>query len=303
MNFEELGLKKLISTHYTGFTGKVAYKLELTKYNQEPVRTDLIGNGDFSSEECIDFLKEVDIVVTNPPFSLFREYIKLLINYNKKFLIIGSKNAITYREFFPYLKNNQIWIGQNNVKQFMQPDGSFKNFGNICWYTNLSFKKEFNNLQLSKLYYNSEGNPSKDSLSFYKNYDNYDAINVNKVSDIPIDYYGVMGVPITFLDKYNPSDLQFVNLKSKYIDGNLASYFDILGLTHGSYEFGIGPIKKYLNPLQHNKDGKTVNGSKANTRACFISDDVSGTYYTADNVDGLLKFCYARLLIRRKVVD
>ena len=135
-------------------------------------------NGDFRSPESIELLKEADIVVTNPPFSLFREYIAQLMEYDKKFLIIGNKNAITYKEFFPLLKDNKAWIGYNNVKEFRQPDGSMKKFGNIGWYTNLDIKKRHEEIVLYKKYTPEE----------YPKYDNYDAINVDKVSDIPHKY-------------------------------------------------------------------------------------------------------------------
>lgn len=235
LNFNELGLKKLISTHYTGFTGETAYKLELTGYGQEPIKIDLIGNGDFASEECIELLKEADIVVTNPPFSLFRDYVKLLMDYDKKFAIIGNKNAITYKEFFPYLKDNQIWIGQNNVKEFVQPDGTVKKFGNIGWYTNLSLKKPNNKTMLWRRYYDDSGNPTVDALERYQKYDDCEAINVDKVADIPIDYYGIMGVPITVMDKYNPSDTGIPKFNGVSLEGDLATYFDVVGVfNHGS---------------------------------------------------------------------
>ena len=318
LNFNELGLKKLISTHYTGFTDEKAYKLEMTKYGQEPIRTDLIGNGDFASEECVELLKEADIVVTNPPFSLFRNYIKLLMDYDKKFVIWGNLNAITYKEFFPYLKENHVWLGMiaNKTCYFRLPDHyerwdekytnekadghKYGKVPSITTYTNLSLKKPNYKTTLWRRYYDDNGNPTADALERYQKYDNYDAINIDKVTDIPIDYYGIMGVPITFLDKYNPSDTDVPEFNGVSLEGDLAAYFDVLGLTHGRTEFGIGPSKKYKNPLQHNKNGDVVNGSKANTRACILSEDTSNIYYTADNADGPLKICYARILIKRK---
>ena len=166
------------------------------------IKTPLKGNGDFRDEESLNLLDECDIVVTNPPFSLFRVYIAVLMEYQKKFLVIGNKNAITYKEFFPLLKDNKVWIGCTNVKEFLQPDGSIKKFGNIGWFTNLDVAKRHENLVLWKNYTPKE----------YPKYDNYDAINVNKVSEIPCDYNGVMGVPITFMDKYNPEQFEIIGM-------------------------------------------------------------------------------------------
>lgn len=204
LNFAELGLKKLISTHYD--REGIAYKMEYTGGDDNNieigVKTSLEGNGDFRNKECIDILDKADIVVTNPPFSLFREFVAMLMEHDKKFLIIGSQNAITYKEFFPLLKDNKVWLGCNSVKEFIQPDGSIKKFGNICWFTNLDVAKRHEKLILWKTY-----NPEE-----YPKYDNYNAIEVSKVSEMPVDYDGVMGVPITFLDKYNPEQFEIIGL-------------------------------------------------------------------------------------------
>lgn len=208
LNFDFLGLKKLIATHYDA--EKQSYKLEMYR-DDAGVHTDiktLQQNGDFRSPECIELLKQADIVVTNPPFSLFREYVAQLMEYDKKFIVIGSQNAITYKEFFPLLKGNEVWMGYNYVKEFKQPDGTVKKFGNICWYTNLDIKKRHDEIDLVEKY-----SPDK-----YPKYDNYDAIEVSKVLDIPEDYDGVMGVPITFLDKFNPEQFEIVG-----ISGSLAN--------------------------------------------------------------------------------
>lgn len=200
LNFDELKLKKLLATHFD--KEKPSYKLEMWRDEtgvHSGIKT-LRQNGDFRSEESIELLKEADIIVTNPPFSLFREYIAQLMEYNKKFLIIGNKNAITYKEFFPLLKDNKVWIGYNSVKEFKQPDGSIKKFGNIGWYTNLDIDKRHEDITLWKTYNEKE----------YPKYDNYDAINVDKVANIPIDYNDVMGVPITFLDSYNPEQFEIL---------------------------------------------------------------------------------------------
>ena len=237
------------------------------------VEKELRGSGDFREEECLAYLKEADVVVTNPPFSLFREYVAVLMEQNKKFIILGPNNAITYKEFFPLLKDNEVWLGYNSVHEFAQPDGSFKKFGNIGWYTNLDIQKRHENLILYRNY-----NPEE-----YPTYDNYNAIEVGKVSEIPCDYDGVMGVPITFLDKYNPDQ------------------FEILGINAGRNEFEVRPIKKYINPIQHNKDGTTTNGSKANTRSTLlVNGQFDGIYYTADNTDKPFTTTYARIFIRRK---
>lgn len=204
LNFAKLGLKKLISTYHD--KTKPVYKMEYTGGNDDDTSvgtiTYLNGDGDFRSEECLDILDETDIVVTNPPFSLFREYVATLLQHDKQFLIIGSKNAITYKDFFPLLKENKIWIGYNMVKEFRQPDGSIKKFGNIGWYTNLGIAKRHEKLILNETY-----SPVKHQM-----YDNYDAINVNKVSDIPCDYDDEMGVPITFLDKYCPEQFEIIGI-------------------------------------------------------------------------------------------
>ena len=196
-NFQKLGLKKLITSGLKNDgTGVVAIQTgdDIDIYD---------GNGDFRSEECIEFLKEADIVVTNPPFSCFRQYVAQLMQYGKKFLIIGNNNAITYKEIFPYIKNNELWLGITPVKDFIQPNGEIKKFGNICWFTNLEHKKRNEELILYKHYSPTE----------YPKYENYDAIEVSKVAEIPMDYEGVMGVPISFLNKYCPNQFRIVKFR------------------------------------------------------------------------------------------
>lgn len=210
MNFEFLGLKKLISTHFS--TTGSSYKLELMydinndgKIDKlDTIKTPLIENGDFRSVECIKILEECDIVVTNPPFSLFREFIQLLIEYDKKFLVIGNMNAVTYKEVFKLIQENKIWLGVNSPKKFIQPDKTIKEFGNILWFTNLEHKKRNEELILFRSYYGNE--------TGYTKYDNYEVIEVSKVKDIPKDYDGIMGVPITFLDKYNPTQFDILGV-------------------------------------------------------------------------------------------
>ncbi len=202
LNFSALGLKKLISTHYD--KTQPTYKMEYTGGNDNDievgVKTSLEGNGDFRNQECLDILDEADIVVTNPPFSLFREYVAILMEHEKKFLIIGSLNAVKYSECFPFIMNNQMWLGNNNVHNFMQPDGTVKKFGNINWYTNLDFAKRHEKIILWKEYNDKE----------YPKYETYDAIEVSKVTNIPVNYNGIMGVPISFMSKYNPEQFEIV---------------------------------------------------------------------------------------------
>lgn len=208
-NFELLKIKKLITTGYKedGHGVVLEYNGDIDgdfMVGDDEVKvTELKGNGDFRSEECIEYLKQADIVITNPPFSLFREYVKQLMDYDKKFIIIGSQNAITYKEIFPYIKDNKLWLGYNFVKSFIQPNGEVKKFGNILWYTNIPHDKRNWPMDFYRTY----------KPELYPKYDNYDAIEVSKVADIPMDYMGVMGVPITFLTKYNPEQFQIVGFR------------------------------------------------------------------------------------------
>ena len=209
LNFSALGLKKLISTHYD--KTQPTYKMEYTGGDDNDievgVKTPLEGNGDFRNQECLDLLDETDIVVTNPPFSLFREYVAVLMEHEKKFLIIGNKNAITYKEFFPLLKDNKVWLGCTNVKEFLQPDGSIKKFGNVGWFTNLDVAKRHEKLILWK-HYMPEEYPSFDELP--------NVINVGKVAEIPADYDGLIAVPITFFDKFNPDQFEIIDGLNRY---------------------------------------------------------------------------------------
>lgn len=198
--FEAWSLAKLVSTHFAN--GSPSYKQEYTGKENPVVTTPLIGDGDFRSPECVEILKEADIVVTNPPFSLFREYVAQLVGYKKQFLIIGNHNAVTYKEVFPLIKDNLVWLGVSpRSMTFKQPDGSMKDV-NACWFTNLPHKKRNEEIILFRTYIGNE--------HLYPKYDNYDAIEVSKVVDIPVDYEGVMGVPITFLEKYNPAQFEIV---------------------------------------------------------------------------------------------
>lgn len=234
LNFEQLGLKKLITTCYKNcdadlfskHTAENGISLEYTgdrKNNRVPNPDEigihkLKGDGDFRSEECIRLLDQADIVVTNPPFSLFREYVAQLVGYGKKFLIVGTWNAITYKEIFMLIKQDKLWIGVNSNRSFsgfIVPDhyplhgteARIDENGNrivstntTCWFTNIDNKKRHEDLILYKTYSPEE----------FPRYDNYDAIEVSKTADIPIDYRGVMGVPVTFLDKYNPEQFEII---------------------------------------------------------------------------------------------
>ena len=219
--FEDWGLKKLISTGYKESGHGVMYVYDGDKNgNLVPDRsewkiTELQGNGDFRSEECVELLKQADIVVTNPPFSLFREYVSQLVEYGKEFLILGNNNAITYKEIFPLIMQNKLWLGyaDNKTMEFVLPDSyekwdrieDGKKIGKvpaISWFTNLTHSKRNRPLDLVQKY----------DPRYYPKYDNYDVIECSKVMDIPVDYDGVIGVPITFLGKYCPTQFRIVGI-------------------------------------------------------------------------------------------
>lgn len=239
-NFEKLGLKKLIATCYKSqevdlFSQNDKEQAIYLEYNgdkngnfvpdpNEIGIKPLKGDGDFRSKESIDLLTQADIVVTNPPFSLFREYVAQLMEYDKKFVIVGSQNAVTYKEVFQYFKDNKIWVGyKSGDMEFKVPDHyeeretrfrqdetgqKWRSLGNICWFTNLDISKRHEDLILYKTYNSEE----------YPTYDNYDAINVNKVAEIPMDYKGSTGVPITFLDKYNPDQFEILGIDRPLVE-------------------------------------------------------------------------------------
>lgn len=263
MNFEHLGLKKLIATHYKDanlFTNEQPYRLEYygTKKgtnmpNPKDFIVKMLSDGDFRSDECIELLKEADIVVTNPPFSLFREYVSQLVEFEKKFLILGDQNAITYKEIFKLIKEDKLWFGYDNggTKWFQVPDEynidtesrkkvingkKFFSMGRIMWFTNLDTEKRHQELVLYKKY----------NSIVYKKYENFDAIEVSKVTDIPMDYEGVMGVPVTFLDKYNPNQFEILWTTDRGGDGMLNK----IKLPHTRYDApvveGKGLYKRIL---------------------------------------------------------
>lgn len=230
----------------------------------------LKGDGDFRSEECIEYLKQADIVVTNPPFSLFREYVAQLIEYEKKFLIIGNQNAIGYREIFPLIKTNKLWLGngfRGNVGFFESPyqdyavssqhkEGLIRVSG-VMWFTNLDLQKRHEIMILYRKY----------NIDEYLKYENFDAINIDKTSDIPKDYAGVMGVPLTFMDKYNPEQFEIIGL----------------GISNSGIEAGVKPYKP-----EHKKYRKEVQKRGA----------VDGDLYMM--IDGIVTVPYTRILIRNK---
>ena len=197
-NFKELELKKLIVTGYVkNGNGKCSI------YDGEKATDyDLLGDGDFRGDECVDMLQKADVVITNPPFSLFREFIKVVVDNDKDFIVVGSKNAIAYKDVFPLIMNDEMFIGAKEPNNFITPLGETKLINGLSrWFTSFNVR-ENDYLELTKEYNESE----------YPKYDNYDAINVNKTKDIPKDYYGVMGVPVTFLDKYNPKQFEILGL-------------------------------------------------------------------------------------------
>lgn len=221
--YTKFGLRKMIATHYNK-DGSPSYKLEwegekLKGDTINLISTPLEGNGDFRSPECIELLKEADIVVTNPPFSLFREYVALLEEYHKQYVIIGSKNAITYKEIFPLLRDGKMFIGYNAGHGTMRfatvPNGKPERSVPSYWYTNLDLRKRHEPLMLTKNYHGNE--------SRYPRYDNYDAIECGKVDYIPQDYYDVIGVPITYMAHHCPAQFEIVGLMSgsrSFIGGN-----------------------------------------------------------------------------------
>lgn len=306
-NFEKLGLKKLITTCYKSaerdlFSRNDSAQAIWLEYdgdkdgNNVPDPEEiginyLRGDGDFRSAESIELLEQADIVVTNPPFSLFREYVTQLVEHDKKFLILGNKNAVTYSEIFPLIRANKMWVGHTpmgtemlfNVteefgrelvesgkdRKYTIVDGVVKGRSQACWFTNMDFAKRHEDLILYRTY-----NPDD-----YPSYDNYDAIEVSRTQDIPAGYDGVMGVPITFLDKHNPDQ------------------FEIVGVTQSW--FG-GKSREYPRQTQVNGNGQESVVMKLNDGAAIKTSKppVGKTYYKVDG-ESFVKV-YARLLIRSK---
>ena len=302
-NFEKLGLKKLIATCYRSNNlslfsqndSEQAIYLEYTGNKAGDSVPDvhdigirqMVGDGDFRSEESIELLKQADVVVTNPPFSLFREYVTQLIDLDKKFLIVGNQNMVTYKEIFYLIKDGKIGIGyKSGDMTFKVPDyyeardtrywkdetgQKWRSLGNACWFTNLDISKRHEELILYKTYVPAE----------YPHYDNYDAIEVGKTVDIPMDYYGAMGVPVTFLHKHNPAQ------------------FEILGVT--KTWFGLA-TKLYPTQVQIGANGKRSNVTKLNDGAVLKVDQPphGSTYYMVDGNYYVQQ--YPRIIIKRKEV-
>lgn len=201
-NFTKLKLKKLISTNYD--LGDGAYKAE---YDGTTITTSkLNGNGDFRNEESLNILKQSDIIVTNPPYSLIKEFIPMMVHISKQFLIISTQNAVSYKEIFPLFKNNTIRLGYNCVRWFITEDNQLKEGSRSSWYTNLNIKPKEKQLKLTKNY----------TPENYPKYDNYDAIDIQRTKDIPCNYYGTMGVPITFLEKYDPEQFEILDINPHF---------------------------------------------------------------------------------------
>jgi len=335
-NFDTFGLKKLISTsfaeeskNYQGNYQPTLFEKRDPQFDKKKTRVKgkiftldrdtnkdgkidvedldwkyLDGDGDFRSKEIKKLRDKADIIITNPPFSLFREFLAWIVQAKKQFLIIGNINCITYKEVFPEIKANRIWLGNGMgrwISGFLVPEG-YELYGtearideegnrivatnSALWLTNLEHGRRHQPLPLMTMDDNLRFSKHKEikGKESYDTYDNYDAIDVPFTDAIPSDYDGVMGVPISFLDKYSPEQ------------------FDIVGLTSGRDEFECRPTKRYINPKQHNKNGTVGNGSKANTRSTIRLKSIpkGEIYYTADNADGPLAVLYARILIRRK---
>jgi len=289
-NFEKLGLKKLVTTCYKNqnmdlFSQNDAEQAIYLEYtgdkngNNIPDPAEigikkLKGDGDFRSKECIELLKQADIVVTNPPFSLFREYVSQLIEYDKKFVIVGHQNAIKYKEIFPLIRDNKLWLGygfKGGAGHFInehyedyatatdRKEGMIRVSG-VHWFTNLEINKRHEDLILYKKYTPEE----------YPKFENFDAINVDVTKDIPTDYDGLMGVPITFMDKYNPDQFEIIGV----------------GIANLGLEIGIEPYKP-----EHKKYRKEIQKRGA----------VDGDLYMM--VDGVVTVPYSRIIIRNKKVQ
>lgn len=275
----------------------VALQLKANKHNEwAPLEAD----GDFRSDECINLLKQSDIIVTNPPFSLFREYLKQLFDYDKKFVIIGSKNVITYKEVFPLIKSNKLWVGTTSFNKDMlfispeeinpinKPNTATRTVDGVVylrspsvWFTNLDHGRRHKPLSLMTMQDNIKYSKHKEIKGLgYKHYDNYDAIEVPFTDAIPKDYKGVMGVPISFLDKYCPEQ------------------FEILGIT--KTWFGM-MSKIYPDQIQVDKNGKRTTVTKLNDGATLKIDneEINSTYYIVDDIRYIQ--VYARVLIKEKV--
>ena len=332
-NFERFGLKKLISTSYAYESKQITEPYQLSffesnspKFDQKKTKSHgkifvldkdknksgkidiedlewdyLEEDGDFRSDEVIKLRNEADIIITNPPFSLFREFVSWILEGGKQFLIIGNINCITYREIFPLIKDNKVWLGNGMgrwISGFLVPEG-YELYGtearidengsrivatnNCLWLTNIEHGKRHKPLQLMTMEDNLRYSSHKEiKNNGYKKYDNYDAIDVSYTDALPSDYEGIMGVPITFLDKYNPEQFEIIAL------GNSRENFT--------------PSKDYINPKKVLKNGKVVNGGAINCVLAIEQEEepVGTIYYISDNSKYLVP-PYARILIRKRV--
>ena len=293
-NFQAFGIKKVIATHYEKGGRSTMYILDKDNTGDGIICSEDIseipmnGDGDFRSEECIKYLKQADIVITNPPFSLFREYISQLIKYKKKFLVIGHQNAISYKDIFKLIKEQKIWLGYGFkggagffINEFYEDyavasshkEGMIRVSG-VNWFTNLDHDKRHEKLDTGKKYYGYE--------EMYPKYENYDAINVDKTSDVPMDYEGIMGVPLTFLDKHNPDQFEIVALgivgSCAFTSNRKMEILDKNGERTGKYTMNAkGTLYRKFNP-------------KTDKKPAF-KDAETGEMYSS---------IYARVLIRKK---
>lgn len=233
-NFNAFQLKELWATHLDTNTSYLLKTINGTNI----IKQDLIGNGDYNSEECLKLLQQCNIVVTNPPFSKSKEFISLIVNYNKYFLVIGNENAFSSTLLFPLLKDEKIWTGFNKVKKFFTPNNDKKDFGNILWFTNIPNNKTIPLIDCTKLYNEKD----------YPKYSNFDAINVEKIKDIPKDYMGIMGVPISYVGKHNPKQFEILGLaagNTKNNDLNFTVPYTPHPLDRGGCGIINNTIRKY----------------------------------------------------------
>lgn len=287
-NFNYLKLKRLICTSYSGspvlgaqmslfdeageeLVNENGYVMDITEVpmkNGRGVSDDdierllhskksgikkLNGNGDFRSRECLDYLEQADLIVTNPPFSLFREYIGLLVETNKSFLIIARETSITYKDTFDFIVDGKAWYGYTHAKEFLRPDGTTKSFGNVTWLTNLDISKRHEPLYTYRHY----------SPELYDHYYNYDGINIVNVSDIPVDYYGMMGVPLSFLNSWNPDEFELIGLgqsvPKKILHKTAGAEIHFIDAVTGEIVYKVPysvPERKRGNQLRIDDDGK-----------------------------------------------
>lgn len=270
-NFDALGLAGLTATCFVRGGHGTFY--ERTRYGRTS-SGNLSGDGDFRSLECLDILSGSDVAVTNPPFSLFREYVRTVLSSGRHILAVGSMNAATCREIFTYIQSGRLWLGRGHPKSFLRPDGSLAKFGNVVWFTDLDAAWRHEGISFSGATYAGHED-------LYPAYDNYDAVEVGRVHMIPDDYAGVMGVPVTFLEKYRPEQ------------------FEILGLSRKT-GMGLRSTKDYAGWLEYRPDGTPTGatGAKARGNPMLAGVPPRGNYYS-DGVSTAHSL-YGRIFIRRR---